>query len=517
MTKFSAAQQSQLAQIGAFLRENREKQGKSLEDIAIHTYIRPQLLNGIEMGDPDLLPEPIFVQGFIRRYAENLGLKGRELSQQFTVTSIPSTPRPAPRAPDTESSTTRLTRPVASSNNQLAMPAVTSNTMFSAGNLSPVGEPFPNNAAEGEPAKVQAQGGSQADNQSVELNLTDIPVVSGEFEAPPVEAQSAELLTPELPTVEAPNAEAPATDDPMLAVDSPGVSEDFADKVAAFDQANLSLTEADLLDPNLPDVAVPAADIPAVDEPMLNLSDGDVPDVGVPIADVPVAASSTTDTSTPALSLDASEPAPQLNEQLNAPLDNQKNGQFDDGLPAAFTTQVTTTEPGTAPRTAYSTAPVGVEMGSDLDGPNLKPFAIGAVVLAAVTAGIVLFANLLGGDRTPSVAENPEPATAPTPESVEPIAEAPDPTPPAPAPAASTKPVYVEAEATAETYVSVRVDGVIIFEEIMQPGDTLLWEGEEVIDVYSGNAGGLTIAANGGPSEVLGEDGQLGQKVFEAQ
>ncbi|MGB7487404.1 MAG: helix-turn-helix transcriptional regulator, partial [Phormidesmis sp.] len=94
MTKFSAAQQSQLAQIGAFLRENREVQGKSLEDIAIHTYIRPQLLSGIETGNPDLLPEPIFVQGFIRRYADNLGLKGTELSQQFTVNSIPSTPRP---------------------------------------------------------------------------------------------------------------------------------------------------------------------------------------------------------------------------------------------------------------------------------------------------------------------------------------------------------------------------------------------------------------------------------------
>ena len=95
MTKFSAAQQSQLAQIGAFLKENREKQSKSLQDIAVRTYIRPQLLSGIETGNPDMLPEPIFVQGFIRRYAAPLGLKGIELAQQFTVDSIPSTPRPA--------------------------------------------------------------------------------------------------------------------------------------------------------------------------------------------------------------------------------------------------------------------------------------------------------------------------------------------------------------------------------------------------------------------------------------
>ena len=110
MTKFSAQQQSQLAQIGTFLREQREQQGKSLEDIAIRTYIRPQLLSGIETGDPELLPEPIFVQGFIRRYAENLGLKGTELSQQFSVDSIPSTPRPARPTIVEDSPTTRLTR-----------------------------------------------------------------------------------------------------------------------------------------------------------------------------------------------------------------------------------------------------------------------------------------------------------------------------------------------------------------------------------------------------------------------
>ncbi|MGI8935292.1 MAG: helix-turn-helix domain-containing protein, partial [Phormidesmis sp.] len=137
MTKFSAPQQSQLAQIGAFLRENREKQEKSLEDIAIRTYIRPQLLNGIEKGDPDLLPEPIFVQGFIRRYAEALGLKGTELAQQFTVTSIPSTPRPAQQPAPANSTSTRISR---TTPNQPPSPQNSATTPI----LSKASSPLPN-------------------------------------------------------------------------------------------------------------------------------------------------------------------------------------------------------------------------------------------------------------------------------------------------------------------------------------------------------------------------------------
>ena len=440
MTKFSAAQQSQLAQIGAFLRENREKQGKSLEDVAIHTYIRPQLLNGIEMGDPDMLPEPIFVQGFIRRYAENLGLKGVELSQQFTVNSIPSTPRPAPRVAETESSTTRLARPTPLSNGQSATASGT--TMFSAGSAS-VSEPLANRERDSNQLRPNAP---QSDHHTLSANAADIPLIVDDavVEDPPLEEAT------DIPVVSneaaLPYESSDQTLDQPLIVDDSAPSEYFSAKVAAFDQANLD----------------------------------------------PAAATTVSNESGVA----------------------QGNNNFDDELPAAFTTQVTRTEAGTAPRTAYSSAPVGVDIGDDTDGPNLKPFAIGAVVLAALTAGVVLLANLLGGDREPSVAESPEPALDPPVESVESI-EPSAPTP-APAPPVSSSPVYVEAEATAETYVSTRIDGVIVFEKIMQPGDTLLWEGEEVIDVYSGNAGGLTISANGGPSEVLGEDGQLGQKIFEA-
>ncbi|NEP18120.1 MAG: helix-turn-helix domain-containing protein [Leptolyngbya sp. SIO4C1] len=97
MTNYSTVQKDQLSKIGAHLKESREAQGKSIEEISLQTYIRPQLIMRIEAGNAADLPQPIFVQGFIRRYADALGLDGTTLSRQFPVHSIPDTPRPAPR------------------------------------------------------------------------------------------------------------------------------------------------------------------------------------------------------------------------------------------------------------------------------------------------------------------------------------------------------------------------------------------------------------------------------------
>ncbi|MEA5462843.1 helix-turn-helix domain-containing protein [Leptothoe sp. PORK10 BA2] len=97
MTSYSTVQKQQLSQLGAYLQEKRQEQGKSLEDISLQTYIRAQLLKAVEAGDTTDLPQPIFVQGFIRRYADALGLDGTNFSKQFPVHSIPDTPRPTPR------------------------------------------------------------------------------------------------------------------------------------------------------------------------------------------------------------------------------------------------------------------------------------------------------------------------------------------------------------------------------------------------------------------------------------
>ncbi|MBD3881415.1 helix-turn-helix domain-containing protein [Phormidium tenue FACHB-886] len=85
MEKLDSTQLEQLKEIGAQLRQVRQQQSRSLEEIATKTCIRLPLLQAIENGQGQMLPEPVFVQGFIRRYAETLGLDGTSLSHTFPV------------------------------------------------------------------------------------------------------------------------------------------------------------------------------------------------------------------------------------------------------------------------------------------------------------------------------------------------------------------------------------------------------------------------------------------------
>lgn len=78
-------QAEQLADIGDRLRQIREEQFLSIEQVAAKTLIQPRLLRAIEAGDLARLPEPIYVQGFIRRYAEALDLNGSEFAHEFSA------------------------------------------------------------------------------------------------------------------------------------------------------------------------------------------------------------------------------------------------------------------------------------------------------------------------------------------------------------------------------------------------------------------------------------------------
>jgi cytoskeleton protein RodZ len=91
-------QQEQLKAIGTYLSQIRQEQERSLEDIAAKTYIPLRLLKALEAGQERPLPEPVFIQGFIRRYGDALGLDGMDLSQRFPVhvTPLPMSPAPTP-------------------------------------------------------------------------------------------------------------------------------------------------------------------------------------------------------------------------------------------------------------------------------------------------------------------------------------------------------------------------------------------------------------------------------------
>lgn len=90
MTREFQRQQEQLErlmQIGGYLREVREDQGWSLEEVAARTLIQSRLLRAIEEGKIQQLPEPVYIQGFIRRYAEVLGLDSNAIAEAFPATS----------------------------------------------------------------------------------------------------------------------------------------------------------------------------------------------------------------------------------------------------------------------------------------------------------------------------------------------------------------------------------------------------------------------------------------------
>lgn len=73
--------------VGAFLREARENTGRSGADVASTLRIRAKFLHAIEDGRYGDLPGPTYVVGFIRSYADYLGLDTASLLAQFKTES----------------------------------------------------------------------------------------------------------------------------------------------------------------------------------------------------------------------------------------------------------------------------------------------------------------------------------------------------------------------------------------------------------------------------------------------
>lgn len=87
MNVFTAAQAEKLKEIGNYLRQQRERQSLSLAEVASSTFIHLPVLEALEAGAVDSLPEPVYVRGFIRRYSERLKIDGEALIQK--VFSLP--------------------------------------------------------------------------------------------------------------------------------------------------------------------------------------------------------------------------------------------------------------------------------------------------------------------------------------------------------------------------------------------------------------------------------------------
>ncbi|HTL90678.1 MAG TPA: RodZ domain-containing protein [Leptolyngbya sp.] len=81
-------QAERLIDLGNRLRDRRQEQDISLETVAGTTCIQPRLLRAIEQGKIEELPEPVYIHGFIRQYADAIGLNGVEFASEFPTTSM---------------------------------------------------------------------------------------------------------------------------------------------------------------------------------------------------------------------------------------------------------------------------------------------------------------------------------------------------------------------------------------------------------------------------------------------
>ncbi|GAA5265252.1 cytoskeleton protein RodZ [Acidiphilium sp. MT5] len=91
------------AQVGAELRAVREQLGWSITELSVRLKIRTAQLEAIEAGDLAALPAPAYATGFIRAYADMIGLDPDEILRRFRAAGMAppkqpklAFPRPVP-------------------------------------------------------------------------------------------------------------------------------------------------------------------------------------------------------------------------------------------------------------------------------------------------------------------------------------------------------------------------------------------------------------------------------------
>jgi cytoskeletal protein RodZ len=74
-----------LVEIGRYLRQTRLKKGLSLSAITDQTQIPLRLLEALEAGNRQPLPEAVYIRGMIKQFGDILGIDGTELSHDLPI------------------------------------------------------------------------------------------------------------------------------------------------------------------------------------------------------------------------------------------------------------------------------------------------------------------------------------------------------------------------------------------------------------------------------------------------
>lgn len=196
-----------LRSVAQQLVQAREAQGISLEEIATKTFIPMRILKALEAGETFKLPEPIFVQGFIRRYAKLVDLDGDALAKEIPLNTQPVAVdliKESPRPPLVD-----VIR------NQLSKPPVPEKVMRPVVSYNPE-EPISSN-----PASLRNDG-YNGDRPPMERPVWLFPVLGGLLVFSLLAAAIA-LLRPNNPQVKPTNAQTQSTK-PIVTKPSPNSS-----------------------------------------------------------------------------------------------------------------------------------------------------------------------------------------------------------------------------------------------------------------------------------------------------
>lgn len=68
---------------GSFIKKVREYKKLSLESLHEKTKVNPWYLNALENMDPENLPAPVFVRGYIHQMAKTLGLDEKQVTESY--------------------------------------------------------------------------------------------------------------------------------------------------------------------------------------------------------------------------------------------------------------------------------------------------------------------------------------------------------------------------------------------------------------------------------------------------
>jgi transcriptional regulator with XRE-family HTH domain len=96
-------------EIGSSLREARMRRGLELSQVERDTRIRPRYLMALEEEQFDVLPGPAYTRGFLRTYADYLGLDAQRFIDEYNSRFAPEE-EPAGAAPVRIQRPRRLTR-----------------------------------------------------------------------------------------------------------------------------------------------------------------------------------------------------------------------------------------------------------------------------------------------------------------------------------------------------------------------------------------------------------------------